>query len=324
MALNRVVVDFFIILILGNVPEILLPSSQEDKLENRPDGGRNMKGSRMGTESFQSLCTIVMMIGLLFTGVGGFGVYYFGQASQNQKDLSHAAKEAEFNANSSKLTALQKTNEELRQRLEFFELAAPMGTPGITKTKGEPGSTGQATERKASASGLAARPTPARVNAPPLASGGANAGTAEWSDSTPTLEQMAAAASSPPMHLAPGPQQSSRLSEKQRLDMARILRKFSGKSIAIHSVAGDSGGLEFAETLRRAFLDAGWRVGSVNQVAYAKPPVGLYVSTETFPSPQEVVATYQALTAAGLSVSQQLDSKLNGEKAVLLVGATAE
>jgi len=262
-----------------------------------------------------------MVIGLVFSGLGGFGVYYFGQASQNQRELSRAAKESEFNA---KATALQKTNEELRQRLELFELTAPTGVTSTSgmKLKNERGNAQQLTEKKAGSSGLAARPSPAKVSAPPLASGGANAGTSEWSDTTPTLEQMAAAASPQPVgELLAEPKQGQRLNEKQRQDMAKILRKYSGKTIAIRSVAGDAGGLEFAETLRHAFLDAGWHVGSVDQVPYAKPPVGLYVSTEKFPSPEEVVATYQALTAAGLDVSQQLDSKLNGAKAVLLVGA---
>jgi hypothetical protein len=257
-----------------------------------------------------------MMIGLIFTGIGGFGVYYFGQASQNQRELSRAAKETDFNA---KVSALQKTNEELRQRLELFELAAPTGTLTIVKPKNEAGKALQTPEKKEGSPGLAARPTPARVNAPPLAKGGANAGTSDWSGETPTLEQLALAAQS-----TQSPKQSARLNDKQLEDMAKILRKHSGKTIAIHSVAGDAGGLQFAETLRRAFLDAGWHVGSINQVAYTKAPVGLYVSTEMFPSPDEAVATYQALTAAGLNVSQQLDSKLNGEKAVLLIGATAK
>jgi len=255
-----------------------------------------------------------MVIGLIFTGLGGFGVYYFGQASQNQRELSRAAKETDFNA---KVSALQKTNEELRQRLELFELTAPAGTLTTVKPKTEPAKALQTPEKTGVSQGLAARPTPARVSAPPLSKGGANAGTGDWTGETPTLEQLAAAAQS-----TQAPKQSARLNDKQLEDMAKILRKHSGKSIAIHSVAGDTGGLQFAETLRRAFLDAGWHVGSINQVAYTKAPVGLYVSTETFPSPDEVVATYQALTAAGLDVSQQLDSKLNGEKAVLLVGAT--
>ena len=258
-----------------------------------------------------------MMIGLIFTGIGGFGVYYFGQASQNQRELSRAAKETDFNA---KVSALQKTNEELRQRLELFDLAAPAGTLTTVKPKTEPAKVQQAPEKKTASSGLAARPSPARVSAPPLAKGGANAGTGDW-DGGPTLEQMAVIASA---QSSPAPKQNARLNDKQLEDMAKILRKHSGKTIAIHSVAGDAGGLEFAETLRRAFLDAGWHVGSINQVAYTKAPVGLYVSTEKFPSPDEVVATYQALTAAGLDVSQQLDSKLNGEKAVLLVGAEAK
>ena len=258
-----------------------------------------------------------MMVGLIFTGMGGFGVYYFGQASQNQRELSRAAKETDFNA---KVSALQKTNEELRQRLELFELAAPAGTLTTVKPKIDPAKTLQTAEKKGDLPGLATRPNPARVTAPPLAKGGANAGTGGWAAvDGPTLEEMAATAQS-----VQAPKQSPRLSDKQLEDMAKILRKHSGRTIAIHSVAGDAGGLQFAETLRRTFLDAGWHVGNINQVAYAKPPVGLYVSTETFPSPDEVIATYQALTAAGLNVSQQLDSKLNGEKAVLLVGATAK
>jgi len=258
----------------------------------------------MGTESLQSLCTIIMVIGFVFTGLGGAGAYYFSHASRYEADLKRIVQEKEWNT---KVSALQKTNGELRQRLDLLE-TMPAST-GVTQARLEQSKALHTQESNTALHGGTIPVSPAKASAPPIA------GATEWSEG-PSLEDMVAAAASP------APKKNSGLNDKQREEMSKVLRKHAGRAISIHSVAGDSSGLEFAESLRREFMSAGWHVGNVSQVAYAKPPVGLYVSTETFPSPQEVIVTYQALTAAGLNVSQQLDPKMNGQKAVLLVGAT--
>jgi len=268
-----------------------------------------------------------MVAGFILTGLGGLGSFYLGRVVRNGVDLKHAAKEQEL---ISKVGALQKSNGELRRQVELYEtmpastalstgvtrLAASSPPATLESLKASPDTPPAAAptvtpDAKTTRLQAAIRPSPVKMSAPPLTK--ANSAT-EWTEA-PTLEEMVAQASSPAA-------KKSSLSEYQRQEIGKVLRRHSGKAIAIHTVAGDSSGLVFAQALRQEFIDAGWHVGSINQIAYAKPPVGLYVSAETFPSPEEVIAAYQALTAAGLTVSQQLDPKMNGEKAVVLVGAT--
>lgn len=256
-----------------------------------------------------------MAAGLLLTGLGGFGFFYLGRTRSAEADLKQKAA-----ALSEEVASLRKDNKDLRERVEKFGLADSQSGSSVAVATASP-APGPKTESAAPASPEAnpqvtrrAAPIPAKVTAPPLKS----AETAmSWSEA-PTLEQMVEWASTT------APKKAPALSGKQQEEMAKVLRKHAGKSIAIHSVAGDKSGLEFAETLRHAFVDAGWRVDHVNAVAFAKPPVGLCLSTETFPSPEEGMAAYQALTAAGFEVSQQLDSKLGGQKAVLLVGQSVK
>ena len=105
--------------------------------------------------------------------------------------------------------------------------------------------------------------------------------------------------------------------------MVNVLRRHAGGSITIQSVAGDAESPDFAEALRSTFMEAGWEVGSVNEVACAKPPVGLSVST-TFPPPEEAVAASWALAAAGIRFTEQHDSNPASERTVLLVGADVQ
>lgn len=42
----------------------------------------------MNSEWLQSVCTAIMLIGLVLTGMGGFGTYYFGRKSGDRKELS--------------------------------------------------------------------------------------------------------------------------------------------------------------------------------------------------------------------------------------------
>lgn len=113
------------------------------------------------------------------------------------------------------------------------------------------------------------------------------------------------------------------LTDKQRKQIVDSLRKHGGK-ITICSVESDAAGLVFATTLKRAFEDAGWQVDGVKQIAYTQPPAGLNLACGSYPTPEGLVAVYRAFAAAGLHVSQQLDTKLLGTQVELIVGTTLQ
>ena len=69
------------------------------------------------------------------------------------------------------------------------------------------------------------------------------------------------------------------------VEMAKVLRLHTGGSIHISAVKDEAESMEFAQSLRSTFLEAGWNVGPVEEVVYETPPLGLSVST-TFPAPE--------------------------------------
>ena len=69
------------------------------------------------------------------------------------------------------------------------------------------------------------------------------------------------------------------LSDKQRVVVTNILRKYPDRSITVHSVEGDEAGFNFAWALKAAFVEAGWQVAGVEKVPYANPPAGLFITS---------------------------------------------
>jgi hypothetical protein len=134
----------------------------------------------------------------------------------------------------------------------------------------------------------------------------------EWAE-TSVLENLIESAN------PPGSQARPLLGEKQRQIITAILREYTDRAITIQSVTGDATGLQFAEKLKGAFIDAGWRVSGVEQMVYSKPPEGLFINSGTS-SVEEAIIPHEALTTAGFVVSRCVDSNLKGGKTVLLVG----
>lgn len=135
----------------------------------------------MNSESLQFLCTSAMLVGLVFAGFGGLGIYYFGRVSCHEKEMKHAAGVAELDA---KLAGLQGANEDLRQRLELELAAAKMTAALLTNIPSRPP---QAQESKAPMAGVAKHSPgsqPAKTQTPLPA----DTGTVE--PTVPTLEQL--------------------------------------------------------------------------------------------------------------------------------------
>ena len=74
----------------------------------------------MNTESLQTLSATVLGLGFVFTGVGGYGLYYFSRPSGDAEESPPASSTAETELRA-KLSALQKENEELQERLRVSE-----------------------------------------------------------------------------------------------------------------------------------------------------------------------------------------------------------
>ena|ERR1700677_22958 len=138
--------------------------------------------------------------------------------------------------------------------------------------------------------------------------------------STPAPVAAQAAPSSTPAAPVSKPDTAWNLNDNQRKQIVNSLHKFAGKNITISSVESDKEGFAFAGMLKGIFEEAGWQVDGVKQVSYGKPPSGLNLVTGSFPYPSSLVTTYEAFTSAGFKVSQQLDARLTGGQAELIVG----
>ena len=257
----------------------------------------------MNTEWLQSLSAAILMLGIVFAGLGGVGTYYFSHKAARENEEKSVTKEKELSA---WIKTLEHTNEELRTQgtspseVTLYQLQQPDLTEPKHEPAVQPGPTpGEAITKAIQEQVAKPSPTvqPVRVQAPVL------------------ISSIGTRAASP----APAAQ-TPVLTEKQYQEIVDVLRKHAGKTITICSAGTNPRGMDFALSLKSTFEKAGWHVEGVKQIASPKLIVGLNLSAGTFPSPEGLVAAYMALTGAGLNVSQQLDSKLTGGQAQLTVG----
>lgn len=111
------------------------------------------------------------------------------------------------------------------------------------------------------------------------------------------------------------------LTSQQMSIIAASLRGSSPQSVSVSSIMGDQEGFQYAKLLKQAIENGGWNVNGVNQVIRSGPTVGLVISVGTNPPPKHVNDLYQALKAAGLSISGNIDSNLGSGRIDLIVGA---
>ncbi|HWB58504.1 MAG TPA: hypothetical protein VG733_03390 [Chthoniobacteraceae bacterium] len=135
---------------------------------------------------------------------------------------------------------------------------------------------------------------------------------------TPALITFETSLSSP----SPAASQSGKtwsLGDAQQKKIVEQLRKHPGRTITICTAQTDPKSAAFAAGLKHSFEQAGWSVEK--QAAYPNPPAGLSIASGTFPWPETLADTAEALIAAGLHVTPQIDSKIAGDKVVLIIGS---
>lgn len=281
----------------------------------------------MNAKNFQSLCAALLLMGCIFMVLGGLGGYYFGSKSAQEKQEQWILKTQLLN---DELSSLQKAN----ATPQPSALPLPSVTPVPPEPLKMPALSEQAAPSNPSAPQSSPHPVPAYIivgsklvaaparKATPPPPGSPVVASPKLQN-TPALITFDSGSSSPPPSAPDSkPNTSWTLGDKQRQKMEDALGKYSGKTITICSMQSDTTGFQFAQTLKHAFEDAGWNVDGVNQVAYAKPPVGLNLAAGSFPSPEGLVAAYSAFTSAGFHVSLRLDSQLGGGQMELIVGAS--
>jgi hypothetical protein len=260
----------------------------------------------MNAEWLQSLFVAIALVGFFLIGLGGGGYFYFGKKLLAEKDAKIATKETALNV---QLSNLQKINEELRLSIRTFE-PQPAQLVQLAPPKLKPNPVKATQEHYGSSQILKA--------AHPEASHYTLTG-AHPAAKTSATERPATVAPVAEL-LDPAAKNDRKLGSYQRSKIQTILRRHGDKKITINSVAGNEEAYRLADTIKHIFVEAGWQVNGVHRVIYMKPPVGLRLSTGNFPSPMELVATYDALTAVGFHVSQQLDSSLKEGQTELIFG----
>jgi len=245
----------------------------------------------METQSLHTFFTALMAVGALLAGAGGVGLYCLSRAAGAGRDMHRDTGEAEF---LSRLRALQNENDALQARLRDLELAKTEEPPAVESPLLE-------------AADTRARPIPIPVKTAPPPLGA-------WAGGS-LLEEMIESPGAPEAASVRGG-----MSDRQRRTITAILRRYTDRAIAIHSVDGDDAGFQLAWALKAAFAEAGWRVEGVEQVAYTNPPMGLFITSGNTCPLEEAVVPHEALATAGFAVSRCVDSNLKGDRTVLRVG----
>ena len=80
----------------------------------------------MNFNLYQTISAIIIFVGILLTGLGGFGRYYFSNKLESQKYSLVVKKETGLNL---KIDALLKGNELLRENIKPFEALAKSKYP---------------------------------------------------------------------------------------------------------------------------------------------------------------------------------------------------
>lgn len=80
----------------------------------------------MSFQLLQTISTILIFFGVVITGIGGFGQYYFGRKIENEKDRLNIEAEQKLNE---KIDVLIKGNDELKENIKPFEELARLKFP---------------------------------------------------------------------------------------------------------------------------------------------------------------------------------------------------
>jgi hypothetical protein len=112
-----------------------------------------------------------------------------------------------------------------------------------------------------------------------------------------------------------------RLSEDQRRILLRELQKLKGEIVDVSVPMGDTEAFALAEQFKAVFSQAGLDVNGVNQGIYSGPMPGLLITVPTEELTPKVNSFVQALRAASLEVSGNLDRSKSGNEIILVVGS---
>jgi len=246
-------------------------------------------------------------MGFVLIGLGGISTYHASQQLQHAAELREVEQRGEMNA---QLLTLMMKNQELMQK----EAQQPAGasTP-------DPGPPPAGYFRPPSP------PPPVFAQAQPQPAAAYPPGSTQ----TPEVDTSATPASAEPPEPTRPPEwqepasiavSGRYLTGRQRQVIADTLRAHGVHTVTIESSYGDEVSQAYAEELGAAFADADWVVRGIEPHRGLPLASGVTISAGSFPPLAETRAVYEALLAAGIAVTQQLDPKQGERETVVLVG----
>jgi len=84
----------------------------------------------MNPQTMQTISNVIIFVGVLLAGLGGFGSYHFGKRADQKKEHEAKVKEERLNV---QITSLLKGNEKLSQQIQSFEEIATNIYPNLNK-----------------------------------------------------------------------------------------------------------------------------------------------------------------------------------------------
>jgi spermidine synthase len=111
-----------------------------------------------------------------------------------------------------------------------------------------------------------------------------------------------------------------KLNEAEFSAISRTLQEKPQRHVSVIVTQGDSEALQYAIQLRDAIRAGGWNIDDVQQEEFAIGAAGILIAVGSRPAPAAANELFQALSAAGLTVTGSVDESAEADSVVLIVG----
>lgn len=115
---------------------------------------------------------------------------------------------------------------------------------------------------------------------------------------------------------------SRRISEKDKIDMIRILKIHKGSKVKISTILGDSEALQFAIQVKEIFEAADWKVGDISQLMINNDVIhGVIIRIKSENYPIRVNVIFESFKMIKMIAEVRIDNRLAEDEVQIWIGA---
>ena len=110
------------------------------------------------------------------------------------------------------------------------------------------------------------------------------------------------------------------ISEYDKIQILKILKKYKNAELTITSVMGDSESFKFAHEIKELFELADWKINGINQAMYSAPIQGLIICVESENYPKRVNGIFDSFKLINIIAKGELKPSLKPNEIELIIG----